>query len=701
MPGNQHTQTVISFGPFQADLQTQELRKNGVRLRLPGQSFQILKMLLERPGELITREELHKALWPSDTYVDFEHGVNAAVNRLREVLGDSADSPQLIETLPRRGYRFIGKIDVPQTVDRPETRRFGSGKYRTAFLLLLLCAAGILFLNSRRLPTKLPLEVVPLTSLPGHERAPTFSPEGEQIAFDYENESGRDIFTKRLDGEKMQRLTDPPGDSSCPSWSPDGKWIAYLQGASDSTFSLRSGIYLMNPLGGAKRRLLEVQNVSCRVSWSPDSRILVYGPGWSDVEPGGLFLLDIDNPIPRRLLTSPPNTVDASPVYSRDGKSIAFVRSTSLATNDIYVVPSSGGEPKRLTILNANLGGPVWTPDDKRIIFWGTGGWNGDLYAVPSTGGPPQRLPFGTHNERSPIISQDGSKLAYVQFQFDPNIWRLDLSEKASSPTKFIASTWFENAPDFSADGSKLSFVSERDGTLAIWICNADGSNLSRLIGPDRPNIPRWAPSADRIAFDARNGGHHQIFVVDPRGGTPRQVTFGEYESQAPSWSADGKWIYFGSDRSGSYETWKTSLVTKETIQVTQHGGYYAEESLDGRFVFYDKPRDKMATWTYVKPGLYKMPVNGGPEELLIPEATWLWRAGREGIYFTSIDSKRHPTLMLYRFATGRAETLAMLDREAWGGPGGIAISPDGRTFLYAQIDTDGSDLMLVKNGSW
>ena len=110
----------VVFGPFEADLQTQELRKNRVRLRLPGQSFQILKMLLDRPGELVSREELHKALWPSDTFVDFEHGVNAAVNRLREALGDSADCPSIIETLPRRGYRFIGTINsrppVPEIV---------------------------------------------------------------------------------------------------------------------------------------------------------------------------------------------------------------------------------------------------------------------------------------------------------------------------------------------------------------------------------------------------------------------------------------------------------------------------------------------------------------------------------------------------------------------------------------------------------
>jgi TolB-like protein/DNA-binding winged helix-turn-helix (wHTH) protein/Tfp pilus assembly protein PilF len=107
--------TVIRFGPFEADLQSQELKKLGVPLRLTGQSFQILKILLENPGVLVRREQLHQTLWPSDTFVDFEHGLNAAVNRVREALGDDANDPRFIETLPRRGYRFVGPIELPST----------------------------------------------------------------------------------------------------------------------------------------------------------------------------------------------------------------------------------------------------------------------------------------------------------------------------------------------------------------------------------------------------------------------------------------------------------------------------------------------------------------------------------------------------------------------------------------------------------
>lgn len=117
MSGTQAAPTVIPFGPFEADLPAQELRKHGVRLRLPGQSFQILKMLLEKPGELVTREEMRAALWPADTFVDFEHGLNAAVNRLREALGDDADSPRYIETLPRRGYQFVAPLKQPVPIE--------------------------------------------------------------------------------------------------------------------------------------------------------------------------------------------------------------------------------------------------------------------------------------------------------------------------------------------------------------------------------------------------------------------------------------------------------------------------------------------------------------------------------------------------------------------------------------------------------
>jgi TolB-like protein/DNA-binding winged helix-turn-helix (wHTH) protein/Tfp pilus assembly protein PilF len=113
---------VVRFGAFELDLRTGELRKSGVRINLPDQPFQVLKTLLERPGELVAREELRQQLWSAETFVDFEHGLNAAVRRLRDALGDSADVPRFIETLPRRGYRFIAPVIQPPATEEASPR---------------------------------------------------------------------------------------------------------------------------------------------------------------------------------------------------------------------------------------------------------------------------------------------------------------------------------------------------------------------------------------------------------------------------------------------------------------------------------------------------------------------------------------------------------------------------------------------------
>src|SRR5580765_2049508 len=111
----------VRFGPFEADLDTHELWKNGVRVKLGGQPFEILALLLRKPGQMVTREELQKELWAADTFVDFNHGLNAAVNKLRETLADSAEEPKYVETLPRRGYRFVGKVEVASTAATAES----------------------------------------------------------------------------------------------------------------------------------------------------------------------------------------------------------------------------------------------------------------------------------------------------------------------------------------------------------------------------------------------------------------------------------------------------------------------------------------------------------------------------------------------------------------------------------------------------
>ena len=121
MSSGEQMEPLIRFGVFEIDLKSGELRKHGLRVKLRDQSFQVLTLLLERPGQVVTREELQRKLWAADTFVDFDRGLNKAINRLRDALGDSAEAPQFVETLPKRGYRFIASVDDGRRVPPPES----------------------------------------------------------------------------------------------------------------------------------------------------------------------------------------------------------------------------------------------------------------------------------------------------------------------------------------------------------------------------------------------------------------------------------------------------------------------------------------------------------------------------------------------------------------------------------------------------
>src|SRR5215469_3797151 len=144
MPNQVGTSQVIRFATFVVDLQSQELRKAGLRLKLTGQPFQVLAILLQQPGSVVTREELQSRLWP-DTFVDVDHNLNTAINKIREALGDSAENPRFVETLPRRGYRFIAPIEAPHFIEPSNVTQSASDKSgRQSLLLRLVLLFGVI-----------------------------------------------------------------------------------------------------------------------------------------------------------------------------------------------------------------------------------------------------------------------------------------------------------------------------------------------------------------------------------------------------------------------------------------------------------------------------------------------------------------------------------------------------------------------------
>jgi Tol biopolymer transport system component/DNA-binding winged helix-turn-helix (wHTH) protein len=696
---------IIRFSTFEVNLGSGELRKRGQRIKLQEQPFQLLVALLEKPGEVVTREELRSKLWPADTFVDFDHSLNAAIKRLRDALGESAETPVFIETLARRGYRFISNIEMPAAVvsARPRPWQWLFAR-RTAVLGGLIAGTLALFFlyYSHSSKSQAGTAVVtPIVAEVGEKHTPSLSPDRQHLAFSWNGGGGPhfSLYVKLVGTEESLRLTKQAAIDFNPVWSPDGRHIAFCRVAKGGT-----GIYIIPALGGVERRVLETHWQEDefyqvfwyfgRLSWSPDGKLLAYSDRTDPNEPTSVFLLSLDSLKVRRLTSPQASVGDYNPAFSPDGRTLAFNRGSQGMTS-IYTAPVSGGEEQRL-ITGVQYGwGLAWTPDGRDIVF-AKAGWLADagwLWKMPRGGGEPERLQFGQEGVEPSI---QGNRLAYARQTANINIWRRELNSLVSArpSDRFIYSTRMESGPQFSPDGSKIAFESTRSGAYEIWMCRSDGTGVVQLTRfNSSTGTPRWSPDGQQIVFDSRVSGNADIFVVESQGGSTRKLTSEPSSEVVPSWSRDGLWIYFASDRSGSHEVWKMPSRGGSPVQVTHHGGFAAFESTDGRFLYYAKG--------LTVPGLWRIPTNGGEEVEIIPSLEaghWgYWAVVENGIYYLDTTTTKPGIAFFNTTSHYTTRVFDLENRPATQAPG-LTVSSSKGTILYTQLDALSRDIMLVEN---
>ena len=721
--------SIVRFGTFEADLHSCELRKSGIRLKLQGRPFQILAILLEQPGQIVTREQLQSRLWSADTFVDFEHGLNTAINKLRQALSDDPDNPRFVETLPKRGYRFIAPVSKPNgssspvelngaapsaAPTAPPTSAQSLPGHRSAFLrsplffsllgilLLAFVATGIWFysLRAKSLPTWSEIRIAPLNGLP-HESDAAFSPDGSQVAFVWSGGTPDrvHIYVSQIGAESPRRLTNSPWWEIAPVWSPDGKYIAFMRFAEDESVD---GIYVASAVGGSERKVYSLTpNITSKeIDWSPDGKYLAFGERTSPVEPVRIYLLSLDT-LEKHALTFPPVGIlgDSDPAFSPDGQNVAFVRDT-LDTQEIFIVPVQGGTPRQVTFDKRIIQGISWNADGSALIYSSNRGGPPSLWRIPASGGTPELLPFGGGGRAiRPVVARKGNRMTYTNASYSSEIWRAELPVAGSKPApaaKFIVSTELEEGPQYSPDGKRIAFQSTRTGNYEIWRCDADGTNLVQLTHFRGPltGTPRWSPDGRELVFDSRPAGHSHIFVINAEGGQPREVTSGDSENGVADWSADGQSIYFGSSRSGMWEIWKVSAQGGTPVQITHQGGFAPEPSRDGKFIYYAKGREL--------PGVWRVPVDGGEEVKILdaPPATgWGYFVVTEnGIYYGDNPKHENGGLYFYDFKSRQSSNVLLLDPFASPGAPGLSISPDGRYALYTALAPYTVNIMLVEN---
>jgi Tol biopolymer transport system component len=494
------------------------------------------------------------------------------------------------------------------------------------------------------------------------------------------------------------RLTTNPASDLNPVWSPDGRYIAFTREGEGS------GVYLVPALGGAERKLAEIFPQRpihwLSLSYSPDGRYLAVADKTAAAEPYGIFLLEVETGVRRRLTSPPAGSVgDQSPAFSPDGKSLAFGRQLAYGTKDIYIVPVAGGEPRRITFDKTQTFGLTWTAAGNEIVFSSLRNGDINLWRVPVAGGVPTRVEVSAQRLYHPVISRQGNRLAATQILVtNSDIWRVQipsLTRQNAAPAKFIASTTMEYAPQYSPDGQRIAFNSFRSGSREIWVCDREGRNPIPLtsMGVPYTTDPNWSPDGREMAFACLLEGNRDIYVISVIGRKLRRLTTEPAEELRPSWSRDGRWIYFGSSRSGSMQIWKAPASSGPAVQVTRHGGFGGFESSDGKYLYYTKDR--------VAHGIWRIAVTGGEETLVLDQHTaggWdSWAVAEQGIYFANTSKPAHPLIEFFSFATGKVTLVAAIGRGIGSGVTGLAVSPDNRWLLYPQFDSGGSDIMLIE----
>ncbi|MFL6351640.1 MAG: winged helix-turn-helix domain-containing protein [Bryobacteraceae bacterium] len=506
------------FGTFELDRGSAELRKRGIRVKLQEQPYRIICLLLDNPGEVITRETLCAVLWPEDTFVEFERSLNAAIAKLRQTLGDSAENPRFIETVARRGYRFIAPVEAiassesaigigrqspeiaeqhvadvnhPPTLQASTTTHHKKVWILGAAVAILLAAAGIaIIIRPHPIPIVTP-EVTRLTFDSGLTADPAVSPDEKLLAYasDRDGSGQLHIWVQQLiPGGQAMQLTRGEGEDHQPAFSPDGSKLVFRSEREGG------GLYVIPAIGG-EANLVAKEGRDPR--FSPDGRWIAY---WVGVDMGAPFVAN---------------------------------------AGTVYLVPSTGGTPQRVRSDLQEAGAPVWSQDGTRLLVYGTKTelfpLTADWWVVPVQGGSAkptgafaylQKQGFAVGWRDAPrVAAWSRDELLFSARVGDSiNLWKLHIAGSDSRVTgnlqRLTSGTGLDVYPSLTADG-RLVFASLTN-SLNVWTLPLD-ANTGKVAGQARPATQRIGPhqwaslSADGklLAYSSVQYGHPHVWIKD------------------------------------------------------------------------------------------------------------------------------------------------------------------------------------------
>ena len=604
---------VVQFGLFEADLGTGELRKAGIRIRLQAQPFRVLSCLLERPGEIVTREEIQQKVWGGDTIVDFDHSLGTAINKIREALGDSAENPRFIETLARRGYRFIAPVKGNETASRPvvadtshpeaagtQPASVKSSRPDLTWLLwgvaaLLICLTAF-FLGLRMSQgAQTPLHITQVTFSgrvsPGDlqfESLPATATDGSRIYFP-QIENGRAVLAEALIADGETGSLGVPAEIAAPSLgdiSPDGSKLLlrnHLATEAEQTF------WITPTIGGAARQVPGV--LAHDATFMPDGERILYASGHD------LYVAREDGSERTKFATVPGRAFWLR--WSPDGSRLRFTLLDSRThTMSLWEMDAAGHQLHPLlpdwNRPSAECCGS-WTADGKYFVFQSTRDGDSNLWQIGGQRGffgtpGPQQITNGPLSYQAPVTARSGDQIFFIGLNT-----RSELLSYSQEIHAFIPSAGkLSNARrvEFSRDGKWVAWIKQDDNSL--WRSRLDGSERVQLTAkPLQIFMMHWSADDRHIAVMGMEPGRTwKIYTIDADGGQLKALLEEERNEADPDWSPDGTHIVFGrlpdlmAKEQGTKDISVIDVVSGKTEILPNSDGLISPRwSPDGRYI--------------------------------------------------------------------------------------------------------------------
>lgn len=596
----------VRFGIFEVDLKSWELRRSGIRVRLQRQPFKVLAALLEQPGAIVSREDLQHQLWGSGTNVDFEHSLGIAVNKLREALGDSADNPRFIETLAKRGYRFIAPVTFPPAfVDpysaepvlpvpaaAPPTRTIHRW-HEVAVVLACICAALAAALLVRT-PVHRPYPVseithsgMVMTNDVDLESLSSSASDGTRIYFPM-LKNGTPALAEALATNGEIRAFHLPSEIGAPligALSPDGSNLVLRSHAEAQP---EQPLWIVPTLGGDARRVPNV--LAHDATWMPDGERLLVASGST------LTVMNSDGSDAHPLLTVPGRVFWMR--WSPDGKRLRFtLRDSKRQTSALWEAAADGSHARPLLPDWSHPGSECcgsWTSDGEYFVFQSWHSGHSEIWARREhpwylQDRQPHEITGGPLSYEAPIASPRSHQIYFVGADVRIELLRAQPNSSAFIPLdENLSSAAFAG---YSHDGRWVAWLNASDGSL--WRSRIDGSERIELTKPPlRIFSMRWSPNDKRLALMAEEPGRPwKIYVIDADGGKLVPVLNDDRNEADPDWSVDGQTIVFGRlpDRMDSIRPKAIYLLNLQSHQLSEISGstdlFSPRFSPDGRYI--------------------------------------------------------------------------------------------------------------------